>query len=122
MRQVVDPAFDPSLCTLRVTARPDGAGATLETCVANGPTPDRASLPASASPTTASTIARKTVPWTCDVAGCESPSGLQNSHIAMSSGTGRPQRTHGWVGAADLGGTAGGVGGGGGGGVTSGGE
>src|SRR4051794_18432658 len=57
-----------------------------------------ASLPATARATTAPAIARNTVPWACDVAGCDSPSGLQNPHIDSSSDTGRPHRTHGCVG------------------------
>jgi hypothetical protein len=62
IRHVVEPPFEPSLWIVSVTARPEVAGTTFDTWVENGPTPDSASLAATASPTTASTIATKTVP------------------------------------------------------------
>ena len=38
------------------------------------------------------------MPWTCEADESRSPSGLQRSHSPTSSGTGAPQRAHGWVG------------------------
>src|SRR5690349_2141115 len=50
-----------------------------------------------ASPATAAPIARKTVPWTWELALSFSPSGLQASHRPLFIATGAPQRAHGWV-------------------------
>src|SRR4051794_14980356 len=67
------------------------------TDAANGPIPDTARWATIARVTTASPTATKTVPWTCELAESFSPSGLHRSHSPTSSGTGAPQRAHGWV-------------------------
>ena len=99
-RQVDDPAVVPRLVTVRVTASPGGAETTFPTAPLNGPIPAMATRPRTARKMTAPTLARRTVPWACEAAGCLSPSGLQFSHIDVPSGTVAPQRTHDWVSSA----------------------
>jgi hypothetical protein len=99
-RQVALPALLPSFRTLSVATTVPGAepGFTAVTAAVNGPMPLTARCAKTASATTAPAIARKTVPWTCELALSRRPSGLHRSHKPTSSGTGAPQRAQAWVG------------------------
>src|SRR5829696_1343017 len=102
-RQVVDPAFDPSLVTLIEIRRPPGSATTFEMPPLNGPTPETVRRATTASRTTASAIPTNTVPCACDAAGCLRPSGLQRSHIASETGIWAPHRTQPWSGSGATG-------------------
>ena len=69
----------------------------------NGPTPPTNNVSATASPTTARPIPRKTVPWAWDAAGCSRPAGLQAAQSASVSGTAAPHRTQACVSAGAAG-------------------
>src|ERR1051325_4001124 len=93
------PVLLPEFVIEIVIDSPAGVGSTPATRASKGPMPARTRRPTRAITTTTTPIARKIVPWAWVAAGCARPSGLQNSHMAVPSGTSRPQRTHDWVGA-----------------------